>query len=107
MPPSLQAIDADAEQMHVVERADFLDTLSRQRRDRRDHFAERFDAARFDLGIGAFAHDKSTLPVLAAIDHDEALPGTGMTHRLLRIARRVRKLHPEHFAGGSEALNFE
>src|SRR3989441_8488988 len=91
-----QTIDLHGEELDVVPVAQVADALAEEGCEPQDVGTQSVESASLDLGERSFAHDQTTLPVVAPVDHDEDLPVVDATQELPRIARLSGDAHPEN-----------
>src|SRR5690348_1321179 len=93
--PAPEPIDADSEQLDLVPVIELVDAPAGERRESGDAFAEGCEPLGTDDLRAALGNHEPTLPVSAAIDHDEDVSLVETPHRVGRVGGRPRQREPE------------
>src|SRR6185437_1319652 len=73
-PPSIEPVDTNSEQPHVLEARDLAETFGKKRRQLCQSRTKRVDAGRPDAIDPSLRNHVRALPVIAPIEHDHEAP---------------------------------
>ena len=102
-----QTIDADRQQLHVVEGGDLGCEVDEKACLPHDVTPESIETAPMNLLDRALGNDVAALPIIAAIDRDEDAAGTEASDRLLGVAWLSRHAEPQDIHWRANILDAE
>ena len=101
MPPR-EVIDLHGEQLDLVPAIEFLHALAKERNHAENVLMEGFQTFFLEHFERALSDEETTLPIVAAIDHDDAAPGLEIAETGMRIVGVARHTHPEDIEGRAQ-----
>ena len=107
LPPLLQPVDADGQQLEIVDGRELVQPVGDLGRQAGDRGPDLLDAlATHPLGR-ALGDDEGALPVVAAVEHHQDAAGIEAAQHLVRVARLVADAEPQHVHRRADILHLE
>ncbi len=94
--PFLQPVHPHREELHVVPGRDLADAVGELRIEVDDLRAEGRQPLFAQRVVAALRDHESALPVVAAVEHDEEMPGLDTAKGLRSVLGALGQAHPEH-----------
>src|SRR6185437_9636121 len=103
-PPLPQEIDHHGQKLHVIEAVQLADAISQERRKSAHAVPKRLDAFVLYTLEATLRNDVGTLPVLAAVQHDQHRASVDMPENLSGIALLASEPKPKHVHRSAEVI---
>ena len=107
LPPALQAVDLDCQQLNVVETGNRSSARGFEGQELADRRAERLEATPAHGLVAAFGDDEGALPVVAPVQHDEEMSRLEARLSLVSIVGGPGQAEPQHVHRRADVLELE